>query len=54
MQGVYQTFTMASPAAQRFWRGYSAISIVVFSIVATLTLIQFRFTNMWEEMSRNA
>ncbi len=32
----------------------SAISIVVFSIVATLTLIQFRFTNMWEEMSRNA
>lgn len=32
----------------------SAISIVVFFIVATLTLIQFRFTNMWEEVSKNA
>lgn len=32
----------------------SAISIVVFFIVGTLTLIQFRFTNMWEEVSKNA
>lgn len=32
----------------------SAISIIVFFIVGTLTLIQFRFTNMWEEVSKNA
>ena len=32
----------------------SAISIVVFFIVAALTLLQFRFTNMWEEVSKNA
>jgi ABC-type sugar transport system permease subunit len=32
----------------------SAISIVVFFIVAALTLVQFRFTNMWEEVSKNA
>lgn len=32
----------------------SAISIVVFFIVAAMTLLQFRFTNMWEEVSKNA
>ena len=31
----------------------SAISIVVFFIVGVITLIQFRFTNMWEEVSEN-
>lgn len=31
----------------------SAISIIVFFIVGTITLIQFRFTNMWEEVSKN-
>ncbi|HUF00694.1 MAG TPA: ABC transporter permease subunit [Anaerolineales bacterium] len=31
----------------------SAISIVVFFIVATITLLQYRFTNMWEEVSEN-
>ena len=29
----------------------SAITIVIFIIVGTLTLLQFRFTNMWEEVS---
>ena len=34
--------------------GYaSAISIFVFVIVAVLSLIQFRFTNMWEEVGEN-
>lgn len=34
--------------------GYaSAISIIVFFIVGTITLLQFRFTNMWEEVSEN-
>lgn len=32
----------------------SAISIVVFAIVGTITLVQYRFTNMWEEVSENA
>jgi arabinogalactan oligomer/maltooligosaccharide transport system permease protein len=32
----------------------SAISIVVFIIVGSITLIQYRFTNMWEEVSENA
>ncbi len=31
----------------------SAISIVVFAIVGTITLFQFRFTNMLEEVSEN-
>ncbi len=32
----------------------SAISIVVFFIVGAITLFQYRFTNMWEEVSENA
>jgi ABC-type sugar transport system permease subunit len=31
----------------------SAISIIVFLIVGTITLLQYRFTNMWEEVSEN-
>ncbi len=31
----------------------SAITIVIFFIVGALTLFQFRFTNMWEEVSEN-
>jgi len=31
----------------------SAISIIVFFIVGTITLFQYRFTNMWEEVSEN-
>ncbi len=31
----------------------SAISIVIFFIVAAITMVQFRFTNMWEEVSEN-
>lgn len=31
----------------------SAISIIVFAIVGTITLFQYRFTNMWEEVSEN-
>lgn len=31
----------------------SAISIVVFFIVGAITLVQYRFTNMWEEVSEN-
>ena len=31
----------------------SAITIILFFVVATLTLIQFRYTNMWEEVSEN-
>lgn len=31
----------------------SAISIVVFIIVGAITLFQYRFTNMWEEVSEN-
>jgi ABC-type sugar transport system permease subunit len=31
----------------------SAITIVIFFIVAAITLIQFRYTNMWEEVSEN-
>jgi ABC-type sugar transport system permease subunit len=31
----------------------SAITIVIFFIVSVITLFQFRFTNMWEEVSEN-
>ena len=31
----------------------SAISIVIFIIVGVITLIQYRYTNMWEEVSQN-
>jgi ABC-type sugar transport system permease subunit len=31
----------------------SAISIVIFIFIAIMSLIQFRFTNMWEEVSEN-
>jgi ABC-type sugar transport system permease subunit len=31
----------------------SAISMVLFIIVGTITLLQYRFTNMWEEVSQN-
>jgi ABC-type sugar transport system permease subunit len=31
----------------------SAITIVIFLIVSVITLFQFRFTNMWEEVSEN-
>lgn len=31
----------------------SAISIIIFIIVGIITLAQFRFTNMWEEVSQN-
>jgi ABC-type sugar transport system permease subunit len=32
----------------------AAISIIIFMIVGTITLFQYRFTNMWEEVSQNA
>jgi ABC-type sugar transport system permease subunit len=31
----------------------SAITIVIFAIVAGVTLLQFRFTGQWEEVSKN-
>jgi len=31
----------------------SAISIIIFFIVGTITLMQFRFTKMWEEVGEN-
>lgn len=31
----------------------SAISIIVFAIVGIITLLQYRLTNMWEEVSEN-
>jgi ABC-type sugar transport system permease subunit len=31
----------------------SAISIFIFLFVGAITLLQFRFTNMWEEVSKN-
>lgn len=31
----------------------SAVTILIFFIVATITLFQFRFTKMWEEVSEN-
>jgi ABC-type sugar transport system permease subunit len=31
----------------------AAITLVIFFIVATITLLQFRYTRMWEEVSEN-
>jgi maltose/maltodextrin transport system permease protein len=31
----------------------SAITLILFIIVGSITLLQYRFTNMWEEVSEN-
>jgi ABC-type sugar transport system permease subunit len=31
----------------------AAITIIIFLIVGIITLLQFRYTNMWEEVSEN-
>lgn len=31
----------------------SAISLILFTLVGSITLLQYRFTNMWEEVSEN-
>ena len=31
----------------------SAITIIIFLMVGAITIFQFRYTNMWEELSEN-
>lgn len=45
-------FAFASGRAKEYGLG-SAITIIIFIIVAILTLMQFRYTKMWEEVGEN-
>lgn len=45
-------FAFASGRAKEYGLG-SAITIVIFIIVAIITLFQFRYTKMWEEVGEN-
>lgn len=45
-------FAFASGRAKEYGLG-SAITIVIFIIVAVITLLQFRYTQMWEEIGEN-
>lgn len=49
---VYQLAFEGSGTGVRYGLA-SAITIVIFFIVAIITLVQFRFTNMWEEVGEN-
>ncbi|MGB1251357.1 MAG: maltose ABC transporter permease MalF [Candidatus Promineifilaceae bacterium] len=45
-------FAFASGRAKEYGLG-SAITIIIFIIVAIITLLQFRYTKMWEEVGEN-
>ncbi|MBN2001927.1 MAG: ABC transporter permease subunit [Anaerolineae bacterium] len=51
---ISYVYNLAFTASRGVDYGFAAaITIVIFFIVGTITLIQFRFTNMWEEVSEN-
>ena len=51
---ISYVYNLAFTASRGVDYGFAAaITIVIFFIVGTLTILQFRFTNMWEEVSEN-
>lgn len=51
---ISYVYKLAFAGGRGFDYGFaSAITIVIFFIVATITLLQFRYTKMWEEVSEN-
>jgi len=51
---ISYVYNLAFTASRGIDYGFaSAITIVIFFIVGAITLVQFRFTRMWEEVSEN-
>ncbi len=51
---ISYVYNLAFSASRGVDYGFaSAITVVIFLIVGTITILQFRFTNMWEEVSEN-
>jgi ABC-type sugar transport system permease subunit len=47
-------YNLAFTASRGVDYGFAAaITMVIFFIVGAITLFQFRYTNMWEEVSEN-
>jgi ABC-type sugar transport system permease subunit len=51
---ISYVYNLAFASGRGVQYGYaSAISVVLFGLIAVMSLIQFRFTNMWEEVGEN-
>ncbi len=51
---ISYVYNLAFASGRGVQYGYaSAISVVLFILIAVMSLIQFRFTNMWEEVGEN-
>ncbi len=51
---ISYVYNLAFASGRGVQYGYaSAISVVLFGLIAAMSLIQFRFTNMWEEVGEN-
>jgi ABC-type sugar transport system permease subunit len=51
---ISYVYNLAFASGRGVQYGYaSAISVVLFFLIAIMSLIQFRFTNMWEEVGEN-
>jgi ABC-type sugar transport system permease subunit len=51
---ISYVYNLAFASGRGVQYGYaSAISVVLFVLIAAMSLIQFRFTNMWEEVGEN-
>jgi ABC-type sugar transport system permease subunit len=51
---ISYVYNLAFASGRGVQYGYaSAISVVLFFLIAAMSLIQFRFTNMWEEVGEN-
>jgi ABC-type sugar transport system permease subunit len=52
---ISYVYNLAFASGRGIQYGYaSAISVVLFILIAIMALLQFRFTNMWEEVGENA
>jgi ABC-type sugar transport system permease subunit len=52
---ISYVYNLAFASGRGVQYGYaSAISLVLFMLIAVMSLLQFRFTNMWEEVGENA
>jgi len=52
---ISYVYNLAFTGTRGFDYGFAAaITIVIFLIVGAITLFQFRYTRMWEEVSENA
>ncbi len=51
---ISYVYNLAFASGRGVQYGYaSAISLVLFVLIAVMSLAQFRFTNMWEEVGEN-